>query len=91
MTGRWVSWSPTASKGKALCAERDPNLAAAFDAIEARVSRDPLAGRRFSEDMGGLYIMISSDRVDTGKQPTPLAKIVYRFNENRVAIMAASC
>ena len=41
--------------------------------------------------MGGLYIMISSDRVDTGKQPTPLAKIVYRFNENRVASMAASC
>jgi hypothetical protein len=74
-----------------LCAARDPSLAAAFDAIESRVSRDPLAGRRFSEEMGGLYLMISSDSVDTGKLPMPVAKIVYRFNESRVAIMAARC
>ena len=74
-----------------MCAERDPSLAAAFDGIEYRVSRDPMAGRRFSEEMGGLYLMISSDSVDTGMLPTPAARIVYRFDENRVAIMAATC
>jgi hypothetical protein len=68
-----------------------PILQAAFRALEFRVARQPEAGVHFSDNLGGMFIMISSEAVDSGGGSTPTAKIVYRFNSVEVAIMAAAC
>ncbi|MFM7345743.1 MAG: hypothetical protein ACKO1J_10305 [Tagaea sp.] len=66
----------------------DARLADAFDALEYLIVRTPLQGMRFDERLGGLYIIVSSD---AGVAGMPRARVVYRFNDECVLVLMASC